>query len=391
MKSKYKCKKGLKKVKIKKYEGGVGELLTDDEGKLTSGAIGAGTALSGVAALGIEGLTKSNVDPKYTSQLKDSSQATGRAIGAGAGQALNLVAPGLGTIASPILSSVGGAVQRGLQGDKLDRIKQETDLKEKVAKANSKIGTDLTSFQAKQYNKGAKKVKSDYKSKASNKVADLEQTVKNKFKLDDVYTKGEDVGFQYPDQLNGSGDTMRHVGTAIHSTNKIKDAAKYLPFGLGTTAGVIGTNLMGIGHEIAQRNPLKNSMSDIYNNAVGSVIGALPVSTKTQEDIADKAHNAGLTHVIGGRRYGKEFPKPSKQSKGNKNVKVIEIEGKKTPEIHTDKNFNLKNLGTTPHYKGGTKVVATEGDVVFPTQNSPEKYNEIMTAIMKKDLSLIHI
>jgi hypothetical protein len=66
-------------------------------------------------------------------------------------------------------------------------------------------------------------------------------------------------------------------------------------------------------------------------------------------------------------------------------TKVIEIEGKGTPEIHTDKNFNIKNLGTTPHSKGGNKVVAKEGDVVFPTQNSKYKYKKIMTAIKTGD------
>lgn len=70
-------------------------------------------------------------------------------------------------------------------------------------------------------------------------------------------------------------------------------------------------------------------------------------------------------------------------------TKVIEIEAKGTPEIHTDANFNIKNLGTKPHSKGGTKVVAEEGDVVFPTQNSKPKYKKIITAIQNGDVTTL--
>ena len=67
----------------------------------------------------------------------------------------------------------------------------------------------------------------------------------------------------------------------------------------------------------------------------------------------------------------------------DKNV-VIEIEGKKHPEIHTDKNFNVKNLGTIPHSKGGNVVMAKEGDIVFPTQNSSEKFKRVADLMKMK-------
>jgi hypothetical protein len=75
---------------------------------------------------------------------------------------------------------------------------------------------------------------------------------------------------------------------------------------------------------------------------------------------------------------------------GTVKTKTIEIEGKKTPEIHTDKNFNVKNLGTTPHSQGGDKVVATEGDIVFNTQNSLAKFNKIASAIQEGDHQTLH-
>ncbi len=67
-----------------------------------------------------------------------------------------------------------------------------------------------------------------------------------------------------------------------------------------------------------------------------------------------------------------------------KQKQVIEIEGKKTPEIHTSEDFELKNLGTVPHSKGGNKVVAEEGDIVFPTQNNPEKFKHIAELMKMK-------
>lgn len=215
-----KYKRGTKK--IKKAENGL--QIVGDDGKLTAGATQIGGTASALGAGLIEGATASKYDPKYTSQLKDENQAVGRTIGGGAGMALNLVAPGLGTLAAPLLSSAGGAIQRGLQGNKLASIQKTDEFNQRIAKHNENITSDLTSMQAKQYSKG-----------------------------------------------------------------------------------------------------------------------------------------------------------------GKASSKVIEIEGKETPEIHTDKNFNVKNLGTTPHSKGGNKVLAKEGDVIFPTQNDPNKYDKIMTAIKRGD------
>jgi|1_EtaG_2_1085319.scaffolds.fasta_scaffold00175_3 hypothetical protein len=61
---------------------------------------------------------------------------------------------------------------------------------------------------------------------------------------------------------------------------------------------------------------------------------------------------------------------------------VIEIEGKNgVGEIHTDADFNVKSVGTTPHTKGGDKVKAAKGDVVFNTQGKPEKFDKVMGKI----------
>jgi hypothetical protein len=62
-------------------------------------------------------------------------------------------------------------------------------------------------------------------------------------------------------------------------------------------------------------------------------------------------------------------------------TKVIEIEAQKYPEIHTDSSFRIKNLGTRPHSVGGDKVLAEDGDIVFPTQSNGEKFFKTLNAI----------
>jgi len=70
-----------------------------------------------------------------------------------------------------------------------------------------------------------------------------------------------------------------------------------------------------------------------------------------------------------------------------KGTKAIEIEGKVSPEIHTDSKFNIKNLGTKSHAEGGNKVMAEDGDVVFDTQNNPDKAKSILNDIRKVKLN----
>ena len=95
----------------------------------------------------------------------------------------------------------------------------------------------------------------------------------------------------------------------------------------------------------------------------------------------DKFNNTG-SHPKG-RKGFKMKDMMKKYAKGGSTEEgVIEIEGKNgTGEIHTDKNYNLKSIGTNPHTNGGDKVEAKTGDVVFPTQGKPEKYKKMMNLI----------
>lgn len=144
----------MKNKKIKKYFSGA-----TIKGGLTTGIdkLGDSGAVAGMAGgLLIDSLAKKQ-DPKYTNQLKDGDQNTGRAIGNGLGQGLNLLVPGLGSVAAPILGAAGAAIQRGFQGDKLDAIKKATDAKEANDKFNDTVdGVDSTTTMKKQFKDGGK-------------------------------------------------------------------------------------------------------------------------------------------------------------------------------------------------------------------------------------------
>jgi len=532
--TKFKHATGSKSVKVKKYAFGVGSLNSSSKDDFTNGVLGsqigtgtpteddsqgisangllkggaAGEAYGlagGLGAMGIEGLTKSKYDGRYTSQLKDENQAIGRGIGAGVGQAANLLVPGLGSLASPLLSSVGGAIQRGLQGNKLEGIKKNAEYKDALTKANENVQTDLTSFQAKQYGTGTTGVKVAKKSVALNLPTKQDSTdlYNNALALDNNYksknytqgmsrnTNAENV-FESLDMAKQKVDDRANAGrttTVVKDGKKNErvlspeeyrtDVDKNKFYQRESESNIIDSDApMGLydkrikpqrashyknnmhkelnGDEVtsysydpiavqpwqsmnpvqkAERvkkygipegvnyNPLDNSsmnkvatkstsiIADTTKPKTNAVVKPIPMITPTakadttitkivpekvtrrntdpfqrnnlNEVMTDRGHFVQKRKAVKALNDSTNIPKKSKG--GTANTKVIEIEGKGTPEIHTDKNFNLKNLGTIPHSKGGNKVVAEEGDVVFPTQNSPKKYNEIIDAVMSKD------
>jgi len=100
----------------------------------------------------------------------------------------------------------------------------------------------------------------------------------------------------------------------------------------------------------------------------------------------------GRQNTSSGPVIAKTGMKGYKCKNGSSSIKpksfgVIEIEGKNgIGEIHTDETMRqVKAIGVAPHYAGGTKSIAKEGDVVFNTQGKPQKYKKIITAIAEGD------
>jgi len=153
-----------------------------------------------------------------------------------------------------------------------------------------------------------------------------------------------------------------------------------------TGADVGASALSGAAAGAAMGSALMPGWGTAIGGVVGGAAGAVKGFTdKANAQIAntkaiaineqaDKNMNTGIDPMLQNYQYTKGTTKLN-------NKKVIEIEGKKFPEIHTDKNYNIKTLGSKPHTEGGTKTVAEEGDVVFDTQNSKDDYKKVMNDI----------
>lgn len=74
---------------------------------------------------------------------------------------------------------------------------------------------------------------------------------------------------------NDMTDAARHAGSALYMTRQY---------------GPLVANALGAAHELrnARRGTLKETISDLKNNFIGSAIGTLPLKQKTQERILDK-------------------------------------------------------------------------------------------------------
>ena len=107
------------------------------------------------------------------------------------------------------------------------------------------------------------------------------------------------------------------------------------------------------------------SIAGPWGTAIGGVVGGGVGLIKgiTAKDAAKSANTkANLINSQADRnmRIGTDSKLQNYQFKKGSSyttTKQIEIEGKKFPEIHTDKNYNIKTLGTTPHSEGGTKTI----------------------------------
>lgn len=128
------------------------------------------------------------------------------------------------------------------------------------------------------------------------------------------------------------------------------------------------------------------SVAGPWGTAIGGVVGGgvglvKGITAKDAAKAANTKANAINAQADINQKMGIDSKLQNYQyKKGSSKLhtKEIEIEGKKFPEIHTDKNYNIKTLGETPHSEGGTKTIAEEGDVVFDTQNSEKDYKKVM-------------
>ena len=90
-------------------------------------------------------------------------------------------------------------------------------------------------------------------------------------------------------------DNIRHASAGRHTQESISRRFGSGP--MANVAGIVGSNVLGASHEVKNiirdkrpwKTKLRESGEDMFNNAVGSVIGALPgVDSKTKTNVIKK-------------------------------------------------------------------------------------------------------
>ena len=90
-------------------------------------------------------------------------------------------------------------------------------------------------------------------------------------------------------------DNIRHASAGRYTQEAI--SSRFGGGVTGTIAGLVGSNLMGAAHEVSMakhdKRPLgvklRESGEDMFNNAVGSLVGVLPTSAKSKTQTIYKA------------------------------------------------------------------------------------------------------
>jgi LysM repeat protein len=97
---------------------------------------------------------------------------------------------------------------------------------------------------------------------------------------------------------NGPLDAIRHAGSAAGTTTEV------FPNWLPAPLKIIGTNVLGAAHEFTTPRKInwQETGSDLYNNFVGSIIGALPISNYSKQQMVIDAQNNGILSNIHSNR-----------------------------------------------------------------------------------------
>ena len=170
-----------------------------------------------------------------------------------------------------------------------------------------------------------------------------------------------------PEQEVRSGLDMA-VGASSSAATGAKIGNQILPGGIG--AGVGGAAGLLFGLEQQRQGRIKEEI----------------------QKESDVAHNK-FVDSLGGRVAQQQYYAPVQARNGMRASKyaIGEIEGDGSGnqnglgEIHTDKNYNIKNIpnGGKTHEEGGVKVEMSEGDIVFPTQGNKQMYDKVMGLISR--------
>ena len=127
---------------------------------------------------------------------------------------------------------------------------------------------------------------------------DLEKLVNKS--LGDINNKARDFS-ENPEEMNNI-DNMRHASGGRYAAEAIQQKVKDIPYlgglldfvGVDKAAGFIGSNVMGVGHELrtifgGDERPflakLQEMGEDTFNNYVGSIVGSLSIDDSKKDEV----------------------------------------------------------------------------------------------------------
>jgi hypothetical protein len=97
---------------------------------------------------------------------------------------------------------------------------------------------------------------------------------------------------------NGPLDAIRHSSSSAATSSILPSWANFIP-GVAPL-NILAANIAGAAHELnAPNNSLKEHVSDLYNNFIGSVVGALPMSEKKKHELLIQAQKNNVLSNLG--------------------------------------------------------------------------------------------
>ena len=97
---------------------------------------------------------------------------------------------------------------------------------------------------------------------------------------------------------NGPLDAIRHSSSSAATSSILPSWANFIP-GVAPL-NILAANIAGAAHELnAPNNSLKEHASDLYNNFIGSVVGALPMSEKKKHELLIQAQKNNILSNLG--------------------------------------------------------------------------------------------
>jgi len=160
---------------------------------------------------------------------------------------------------------------------------------------------------------------------------------------------------------NGPLDAIRHSSSAAAMTSALPTWTNFIP-GVAPLK-IAATNVAGAAHEIGSPNSWKEHASDLYNNFIGSVVGALPIPEETQHDLLIKAQKYGVLSDMGNKTplrkkpAAPQLPPLPKRQTGGK-LKFLQPTSDRLPE-------GYRIPYDTPSTERATSIGGVDGEPAY--------------------------